>query len=280
MPTKIFYISSSLSFDPDAAAYIALVEAADGQWLEAATKIAINTLVVALKSAAVWTITSQLLLPCGARTLAGALIPLKGKAPTNGNGSESGATVFTSSNYNRKTGLKETNNTGRYLNSNILSSSLPVYSQSLFFYGSITATTGTPLLIGSFGGSSATTHILDEWSNYGGRVYRSASYFPAEIALNTSTSPRSCMIGSRTAQNLITLYCDGVATSSTASPGSAGLASLPLLYFCYNYIGTPLLFSSASMQAAGIFSQGLTSTQEAALRTATAAYVAAIAAAF
>jgi hypothetical protein len=64
--------------DPDAAAYIAAVEAADGQALEAGVRTAINGYVVALKSAGLWSAITYAYLFCGARTFAGAILPLKG----------------------------------------------------------------------------------------------------------------------------------------------------------------------------------------------------------
>jgi hypothetical protein len=84
--------------DPDAAAYIAAVEAADGQSLEAATKAAIAAFVVGCKSDGIWTAMKSAVLLCGARTLAGALTPLAGTAPTNYS--------FVSGDYLRATGLK------------------------------------------------------------------------------------------------------------------------------------------------------------------------------
>jgi hypothetical protein len=91
--------------DPDAAAYITAVEAADttaGQTggLETATKVAIHSFVKGCKADGIWPAIKASCILSGARTLSGALVPLVGTAPTNGGG------LFTSSDYNRKTGLK------------------------------------------------------------------------------------------------------------------------------------------------------------------------------
>lgn len=90
------------TYDADAAAFIATVEAADGQALEAAWKDAINAFVVGCKSdpspnpgVSNWQAIKACCIPAGARTLAGALVPLVGPAPTN----------IGLSDYNRKTGL-------------------------------------------------------------------------------------------------------------------------------------------------------------------------------
>jgi hypothetical protein len=87
-----------LSLDPDAAAYIAAVQTADGAALERSVKVALNDFVLGCKSAGIWDAIKASCILAGARTLAGALVPLKGAAPTNFN--------FVSGDYDRKTGLK------------------------------------------------------------------------------------------------------------------------------------------------------------------------------
>jgi hypothetical protein len=102
--------------DPDASAYIANVEAADGQPLEAGVKDAINAFVVGCKAdpspnagvSNFQAIEASCLL-MGARTLAGALVPLKGAAPTNFN--------FVAGDYSRTLGLRS-NGGDKYLTTN------------------------------------------------------------------------------------------------------------------------------------------------------------------
>jgi hypothetical protein len=103
-------------FDGAAAAYISAVEAADGQALEPAVKLAINAFVVGCMADASpnpgvsnWDAMKATCLMAGARTLAGALVPMKGTAPTNFN--------FVSGNYTRSTGLKG-DGTTKYLDLN------------------------------------------------------------------------------------------------------------------------------------------------------------------
>jgi hypothetical protein len=95
--------------DAAAAAYIAAVEAADGQPLEDAVKTAINSFVVGCKADGIWTAIKASCILAGARTLAGALVPLVGAAPTNFN--------FVSGDYNRETGLVGNGST-KYLDTN------------------------------------------------------------------------------------------------------------------------------------------------------------------
>ena len=83
------------AYDPDAQAYITAVEAADGQALETAVRDAINAFVVGCKADGIWLAIKASCILVGARTLAGALVPLVGPAPTN----------IGLSDYNRKTGL-------------------------------------------------------------------------------------------------------------------------------------------------------------------------------
>jgi hypothetical protein len=108
--------------DPDAKAYILAVEAADGQTLEAGVKNAYNTFVKGCKSDGIWNAIKASCIMAGARTLSGALVPLKGTAPTNFN--------FVSGDYNRKTGLVG-NGLTKYLDSNRNNNSDPQNSKHI-----------------------------------------------------------------------------------------------------------------------------------------------------
>jgi len=85
------------SGDADAAAYIAAVEAADGQALEAPVKTAITTFIVNVKAQGGWDAIKSACILSGARTFAGALTPLKGTAPTN--------VLLSSADYSRRLGI-------------------------------------------------------------------------------------------------------------------------------------------------------------------------------
>lgn len=82
----------------DVARYLAAVEAADGAYLETDVKIAIQNLVSGLKADNLWGSIGSSCLLCGPRTLAGALVPLRGDAPT--------AYGFVEGDYARDTGLQ------------------------------------------------------------------------------------------------------------------------------------------------------------------------------
>lgn len=132
--------------DLDAAAYVLAVEAADGQALEPAVRLAYNTFVKGCKQDNIWDLISGSCILAGARTLNGALVPLKGPSPANNN--------FVSGDYNRKTGLKGNGST-KYLDSNINNNSLPGLSKSTCFYA-------TEILTGTFLGWRVGT----QWTSY------------------------------------------------------------------------------------------------------------------
>jgi hypothetical protein len=100
--------------DPDALAYIAAVETADGQALEDGVKSAYDQFFKGLKQDGIWSAIQASCILAGARTLSGALIPLAGTAPTNNN--------FVTADYNRKTGLIGNGSTKRIstINNNLL----------------------------------------------------------------------------------------------------------------------------------------------------------------
>jgi hypothetical protein len=98
-PRLLRPIASRSLVDADAAAYLAAVEQADTQALEPAVRNAITAFVIGCKRDGIWNAIEASCLLMGARTLSGALTPLKGGAPTNVNNN------FVSGDYNRETGL-------------------------------------------------------------------------------------------------------------------------------------------------------------------------------
>ena len=117
VPGKVVLAQTYVGIDdPDAAVYIAAVEAADEAEspgvgaLETATKVAIHSFVKGCKADGIWPAIKASCILAGARTLTGALVPLVGAAPTNAGG------LFVAGDYNRETGLKSDGT--KYLNSN------------------------------------------------------------------------------------------------------------------------------------------------------------------
>jgi len=95
-PLPVNRIANRL-FDPDARDYILRVEAADGQRLESQVRGAINAFVLGCKQDGIWTSLVATCIMAGARTVAGAITPLRGNAPTNNN--------FVAGDYSRTLGL-------------------------------------------------------------------------------------------------------------------------------------------------------------------------------
>lgn len=102
--------AAPVAFDSDALAYIAAVESADSAVLEPGIRTAYNDFIVGCKSDGIWTAIKASCILMGARTLAGALTPLVGAAPTNHG-------PFVAGDYGRKTGLVG-NGTSKYLDTN------------------------------------------------------------------------------------------------------------------------------------------------------------------
>jgi hypothetical protein len=96
-PNAIADFGNAPFFDADALSYIRRVEQADGLPLEAGVKVAYNEFITCCKTLGIWNAIKASCILAGARTLAGALVPLVGTAPTNNN--------FVTADYNRKTGL-------------------------------------------------------------------------------------------------------------------------------------------------------------------------------
>jgi hypothetical protein len=119
------FLGSLSIYDPDAFAYIIAVEIADGQELEPSVRAAVNDFVIGCKTDATWDAIKASCIMAGARTLAGALVPLAGAAPTNVN--------FVAGDYNRKTGLKGDGST-KYLDSNRNNNADPQDSKHISFY--------------------------------------------------------------------------------------------------------------------------------------------------
>jgi hypothetical protein len=117
------------AYDADAQAYITAVESADGQALETGVRDAINAFVVGCKADGIWTAIKASCILAGARTLAGALVPLVGAAPTRF-GTAGGW------NYNRETGLAG-NGTDNYLNTNRANNADPQNSKHIACYAPV-----------------------------------------------------------------------------------------------------------------------------------------------
>jgi hypothetical protein len=139
------------NIDPDAAVYLNAVAVADGQQLEPAVRKAINDFVVGCKRDGIWDAIKASCLLMGARTLSGALVPLRGAAPGNVN--------FVSGDYDRKTGLKG-NGTNKRISSGRNNQDDPQDNCHQAFYQSERSSdTATRGLMGVGSAGSGSTHF-------------------------------------------------------------------------------------------------------------------------
>jgi hypothetical protein len=205
------FISSVFTYDEDAGNYIQDVETADGQPLEPATRKAINNFVIGCKQDGIWTAIKASCILAGARTLAGALIPLAGTAPTNVGG------LFVSGDYNRETGLVGDGST-KYLDSNRNNNADPQDSKHIAVYSSsaINATA-----IGAVGAGTGSTWIARD---------ATATYVRINVSISSSVveSAPTGFVGARRSSNSNTVrransVTSPVITTASATPDNANI---------------------------------------------------------
>jgi len=185
-----------IGFDSDALAYIKAVEEADGQTLEREVRNAINQFVRGCKGDGIWDAIKASCILAGARTLDGALVPLKGPAPTNEG-------PFVSGDYNRKTGLLS-NGTTKSLDSNRNNNADPQDSKhlSVFVHTPPTITVAFKGYIGIGGGASGSSVIGQNQLN--SNLYSRLNNVTADI-LTISPQPVGFIGSSRSSSTGYTL---------------------------------------------------------------------------
>ena len=227
--------ASGVTYDADAAAYIAAVEAADGQALETAVKDAINAFVVGCKTDGTWNAIKASCILAGARTLAGALVPLVGAAPTN--------VGFPAGSYNRKTGLLG-NGASYYLDSNRNNNADPQNSQHMACWVSSAPVGGTfPMYIGTGDTIAGTNNLgVGRASNF---IFARSRSGTADTIASAGTS--TGFIGTNRASSAS--YVIRVNNANTTFSGTSDLPlNRSLLVFAVtNNGGSPDLYSSARL---------------------------------
>ena len=215
------------SYDADASTYFAAVEAADGQSLESGVKTAINDFIVGCKADGTWSALKASCLLAGARTLAGALVPLVGTAPTNFN--------FVSGDYNRTTGLVG-NGYSKYLDSNRLDSTDPQDNSHVSVYKTA-GTTGGSLL----GSANPPSYNRMTGMDILGSGYR---FFSRDAGTALGSSSATGVVGvSRASSTTISIR---VASSTSSSSSLSGTPS-GNKYFVFDRSGGGSYYSSARL---------------------------------
>ena len=182
-------VRPGFQFDTDASTYIEAVEVADAQALETATRYAINDFVIGCKQDGIWSAIKASCILSGARTLAGALVPLVGTAPTNNN--------FVSVDYNRKTGLVGNGST-KSLNSNRAANADPQNSRHLSVYLS-TAGAINEIHAGdaTFATDGNSVLYRNASNQFGGRSVHQGNLGGSDLNITTNTVSASvpCLFG-------------------------------------------------------------------------------------
>ena len=195
-------------YDPDAEAYITAVETADGQTLEASVKTAINNFVLGCKVDGIWDAIKSSAILAGARTLAGALQPLAGIAPTNFN--------FVSGDYDRKTGLLGDGST-KYLDSNRNNNADPQDNQHLSVYAT-TPNTSNRWYLGAGEKDSGATQIYSDSNTQVG--YRNRNLSPDSNV--TSNNPGLIAASRSSASSFVARNTSSVTVNKTSQVPFAG----------------------------------------------------------
>ena len=217
--------------DPDAAAYIAAVEAADTEPLEEKTKIAIDNFVLGCRADGIWNAIKASCILAGARTLTGALVPLVGAAPTN--------VSFVSGDYNRKTGLVGDGST-KYLDSNRAGNADPQDSAHLSAWVSTihNPATTTPAdsggaYLGNGGASSGAKHFGRAGGLFPhGPTFARSRNSTVQINIDSNPPPTGFYVMNRSASGSYIMRTGG--TNYTLTQASQSPASENHLVFARN----------------------------------------------
>jgi hypothetical protein len=220
VPGKVVLRKGWQPMDPDAAAYITAVETADTEPLEEKTKIAIDNFVLGCKEDGIWTAIKASCILSGARTLAGALVPLAGTAPTNVN--------FVSGDYNRKTGLVGNGST-KYLNSNRAGNADPQDNFHAF------AWLPSQTLVNEDIARQLIASVGNTWVGYNTLVGGVSQYFirarqASSSVINFATNNVISPVGvSRSTSSAITVRANGTSSSVSIASATAGSPSFFVL---------------------------------------------------
>ena len=243
--SDIVYINSirfRSAYDEDAAAWIALIEAADGAALEAAVKDVYNTFVIGCKAdpslnpgVSNWAATEQLLILRGPRTLPGALITPKGPAVTN--------VGFVTGDYSRKVDVK--GNGVKYINTNRAPSADAQNNASLWVSINRAATTNNTKYVGCQDGAGQATRVMDNNGLINAAVNSSTAY----SGPSGSAQPTGFVGVARNSSSQIAIRHGGV--NYTFSSTSAAPISLNYYLFSRNVSGSSNQGTDAGISAYG-----------------------------
>jgi hypothetical protein len=223
-------VRPGFQFDTDASTYIEAIEVADTQALETATRYAINDFVIGCKQDGIWSAIKASCILSGARTLAGALIPLAGTAPTNNN--------FVAGDYNRKTGLKG-NGTNKALGSNYLCSIASADSTHTSVFASELVIDGsTQILVGGYMGTALNAFEIQHGATGDFNGFARANWPFSTLTIATGLSAVQ-----RNSSTSVQLRARNQTYSATSSKAAGTLADIRLGIFAReNIVSGPSSF--------------------------------------
>jgi len=225
-------------FDPDALNYINRVETADDQRLEPRVRTAINQFVLGCKQDGIWTSLVTSCIMAGARTVAGAITPLVGNAPTNNN--------FVAGDYSRTLGLIG-NGSNKYLTtgySNNDTTNFPQNDSHISCYITTSQTGGTGVFVGTqstLGNILNMTYGTATQISFRNRSGSGRLFSLAPIGFQASTRNNSANFSSRAT------FSGGNVSDVTTTALSGTPANHAYGVFCGFSGATPNGFSTARM---------------------------------
>ena len=226
------------AYDSDALTYLNAVEAADGQSLETSVKIAINEFVKGCKADGTWNSIVASCIMAGARTVAGAIIPLLGNAPTNNN--------FVAGDYSRTLGLLG-NDSNKYLATgynNNDTTNFPQNDSHISCYVTASQTDASGVFVGTqsaVGGILSIQHGTTTNITFRNRANTGRTFSSAPLGFQAATRNNSSDFSSRA-----TISGGSISDATTAAVSSTPSSQL-MGVFC-GFTGTTATgFSSARM---------------------------------
>ena len=205
-------------FDPDAADYFARIVTA-GSTISETNKTAVNAFIVGCKADGIWSAIKASCILAGADTLAGALVPLVGAAPTNVGG------LFVAGDYSRTMGLIG-NGTTKHLNSNRANNADPQNNQHLAVHlTSADPRTENYFLIGAGAATTGASHL----QNLNGNTQAARSQSTLRQALTSvDTTTKTGFMGISRASSVNYDWrltgLNGTASSTSQTPLSSNIS--------------------------------------------------------
>jgi hypothetical protein len=232
--TPAYFAIGGVAFaDLDAQAYISRVEQADGQLLEWQVRKAYFDFIAGLKADSLWASLGAACIMAGARTVAGALTPLRGPMPTN--------VGFVSGDYDRETGMVG-NASNKYINTNWNNNVNGQNDDHNAVYITTQDTTGTGIAYMGAGVSNTGSNLI---GRSGTSPFNVVARSRTSTAHTGTTSGTGLLGISRSASGSYTLRRAG--GNETVTQASQTAHNNNLYVFARNNGGAPDIFSNGRL---------------------------------